>query len=275
VRVRWLGWAGIEVEQDKTRILVDPLLDPTAVYAAAGDRAGEAELPALGEPGDGPAATGVLLTHLHRDHADAEAVARWADPSAQVLGPRTVPASGPLDDAGIAAARAEFRTAELEIAQVDVWESFEIGPFTVTALPAADGTGESQVSWAIAAGGQRLLHCGDTMFHGWWWRLASTAGPFDAVFLPINGAIVNFPWRQPPSPYPAAMTPEDAAIAGRLLDAGVTVPIHFGGFDLEPYYRSAPDALERFLTAAEREHLAVCPFEVGQQAEINSLASGR
>jgi L-ascorbate metabolism protein UlaG (beta-lactamase superfamily) len=137
-------------------------------------------------------------------------------------------------------------------------------------LPAADGTGESQVSWAIAAGNQRILHCGDTMFHGWWWRLRSVAGPFDVAFLPINGAVVNFPWRQPPSPYPAAMTAEDAVIAGRLLGAAVTVPTHFGGFDLEPYYRSAPDALERFVSAADRQGLAVRPFEVGETAEVDA-----
>jgi L-ascorbate metabolism protein UlaG (beta-lactamase superfamily) len=272
MRVTWLGWAGIEVVHGDARILIDPLINPAAVYAAAADRAAGVELPALAEPGDDPAATLVLLTHLHRDHADAEAVSRWADPGAQILGPRSVPAAGPFDDAGIAAARAEFAAAGLQIIEVVEWERREIGPFTVIALPAADGTGESQVSWAITAGEQRILHCGDTMFHGWWWRLASTAGPFDAAFLPINGAVVNFPWRQPPSPYPAAMTAEDAVIAGRLLGAGVTVPTHFGGFDFEPYYRSARDALARFVSAADREGVPVRPFGHGETVEVSALA---
>jgi L-ascorbate metabolism protein UlaG (beta-lactamase superfamily) len=261
--------------QDDARILIDPLINPGAVFAAAGDQAAGIELPALIEPGEGPAAAGALLTHLHRDHADAEAVSRWCQPGAQILGPPSAPAAVSLDDAGIAAARDEFGAAGLQIAEADAWERFEIGPFTVTALPAADGTGESQVSWSIAAGQQRILHCGDTMFHGWWWRLASVAGPFDAAFLPINGAVVNFPWRQPPSPYPAAMTAEDAVVAGRLLRAGVTVPIHFGGFDLEPYYRSAPDALERFVSAADRQQLAIRPFEVGETIEVAALTAER
>jgi L-ascorbate metabolism protein UlaG (beta-lactamase superfamily) len=242
MRVRWLGWAGVEVGEGSSRILIDPLCNPGAVYAAAGERAAGAELPALAAASDGPPVAGVLLTHLHRDHADAEAVTRWAHPGAQIVSPRSAPAATPADDAGIDAARAEFGAAGLRITEVDAWERFEVGPFSVIALPAADGTGESQLSWAIRLGDERILHCGDTMFHGWWWRLASVAGPFDVAFLPINGAVVNFPWRQPPSPYPAAMTAEDAVIAGRLLGARVTVPTHFGGFDLEPFYRSAPDA---------------------------------
>lgn len=153
MRVTWLGWAGIELEQNGTCILIDPLINPAAVYAAAGESATGVTLPELTAPSAGPAATAVLLTHLHRDHADAEAVTRWADPDARIVGSRSVPAAGPVDDAGIAAARAEFAAAALQIGEAGEWQSFEIGPFTLTALPAADGTGESQVSWAVAAGG--------------------------------------------------------------------------------------------------------------------------
>jgi L-ascorbate metabolism protein UlaG (beta-lactamase superfamily) len=54
VQIRWLGWAGLEVAEDHTRLLIDPLLDAAAVYAAAGNRAADAELPALSEPGTEP-----------------------------------------------------------------------------------------------------------------------------------------------------------------------------------------------------------------------------
>ena len=56
---------------------------------------------------------------------------------------------------------------------------------------------------------------------------ADAAGPFDAVFLPVNGAVVDLPHRQPPSPLPADMDPEQAALAASILDAGVAVPIHY------------------------------------------------
>ena len=52
------------------------------------------------------------------------------------------------------------------------WETEEIGPFTITAVPAVDGFGDPQVSWVIAAAGRRILHAGDTLFHGSWWLIA-------------------------------------------------------------------------------------------------------
>jgi L-ascorbate metabolism protein UlaG (beta-lactamase superfamily) len=138
----------------------------------------------------------------------------------------------------------------------------------VITLPAADGTGDPQLSWAVEAGGRRVVHCGDTIFHGWWWRAARAAGPFDAAFLPINGAVVDFPWRQPPSPLPAVMTPEDAVIAAHALGARRAIPIHFGAFDLDPYYQSIPDAVERFLAAAGERDMDVTRWSVGDVVEL-------
>jgi L-ascorbate metabolism protein UlaG (beta-lactamase superfamily) len=117
----------------------------------------------------------------------------------------------------------------------------------------------------VEAGDQRVVHCGDTLFHGWWWRAALRAGPFDAALVPINGAVLDFPWRRPPSPLPGAMTPEEAAVAARALGAVRAIPMHYGAFELEPYYRPIPDALERF-TAAAGDHGH--PLAVGETLEL-------
>jgi len=106
-------------------------------------------------------------------------------------------------------------------------ESVTVGPVTCTALPADDGLGDPQVSWLVEAGGRRVLHPGDTVFHGAWWQMARRAGPFDVVFAPVNGAIIDFPHQQPASPLPATMEPEQAALAGKLLGAGTVVPMHY------------------------------------------------
>ena len=37
--VRWLGWAGFELTVAGTTILIDPLADPSAVFAALGEEA--------------------------------------------------------------------------------------------------------------------------------------------------------------------------------------------------------------------------------------------
>jgi L-ascorbate metabolism protein UlaG (beta-lactamase superfamily) len=262
MRCRWLGWAGFELEHDGTTLVIDPLGDPGALYAVLGDAAAGVTLPDVVEPS--PGAVAGLVSHLHRDHADAAALKRSLAKGAPVLLPG--PGGGPAsEEAGLLQAARELEQEELTLRHLVPWDSLEVGPFTVTALPAADGTGDPQLSWAVEAGGSRVVHCGDTLFHGWWWRTALRAGPFDAAFVPINGAVLDFPWRRPPSPLPGAMTPEEAAVAAQALSAKRAVPMHFGAFDLDPYYRSIPDALERFNAAAGE--LAE-PMAVGERLEL-------
>jgi L-ascorbate metabolism protein UlaG (beta-lactamase superfamily) len=268
MRCRWLGWAGIEVQDGAARIVIDPLRDAAALYAAVGDAARDVTLPALAGIGDDPPAIAGLVTHLHRDHADAGALDEALAPGAPVFVPPAEPSTTEAADAALLQAAEELGRIGHPLVETRPWQRLRIGPFTVTALPAADGTGDPQVSWAVEAGGRRILHAGDTLFHGWWWRAAMEAGPFDVAFLPVNGAVVRFPWRRPTSPLPAVMTPEDAAVAARALGAARAVPIHFGGYDLDPYYRPVPDALGRFRAAAEDRGVAVAALEPGETLDL-------
>jgi L-ascorbate metabolism protein UlaG (beta-lactamase superfamily) len=266
MRCRSLGWAGVEIEENGSTLVVDPLTNPGALYAAVRDAAAAVTLPRVVSPEAARSALAALVTHLHRDHADAGALVSALAPGATVLMPDGTGYVG--SNAGLAQASSELQAAALTLRPVSPWESIEVGPFTVTALPAADGTGEPQLSWAISAGDRRVIHCGDTLFHGWWWRAAKAAGPFDAAFLPINGAVVDFPWRQPASPLPAVMTPEQAVHAARALGAATAVPMHFGGYDFEPYYRSIPDALARFRAAARAAGVGVTVLDAGECLEL-------
>ena len=235
MKVRWLGWAGVEIEADGAAVVIDPLADPGATFAALGDRAREVELPAVVAPEAKGTALAGLVSHLHRDHTDAGALAAALADDATVHEPAW-PGGGDFENLALAQANAELEQAGLRRKATGVWESFEVGPFTLTALPAVDGLGDPQVSWLVEADGQRILHLGDTIFHGYWWRMAQRHGPFDVVFAPINGAVVNFPHLQPPSPLAAAMEPEQAAVAAESLGAGTLIPMHYGGFEIDPLY---------------------------------------
>lgn len=260
MRVRWLGWAGVELETEGATIVVDPLVDPAATFAALGEAARRVELPTVHAPTAGAVAG--LVTHLHRDHTDAGALTAALRPGATVHHPATVEPDG---NPALAQAEHELTSAALPRRAVTTWETVTAGPFTCTALPAVDGLGDPQVAWLVEADGYRVLHLGDTVFHGAWWQMARRAGPFDVVFAPINGAVVDFPHQQPASPLPAAMDPEQAALAGRLLDAATVVPMHYGGYAFDPYYRPVPDALERFERAARGHHYRVAALAPGEQ----------
>ncbi|MGR6917947.1 hypothetical protein ACU635_27210 [[Actinomadura] parvosata] len=108
-----------------------------------------------------------------------------------------------------------------------------------------------------------MLHLGDSMFHGYWWRAAHRFGPFDAVLTPINGPTVCFPHCRPPSPYAASLDATQAAVAVRLLGAAVAVPMHTG-FHLDGFCQTRPDELARFLDAASGESYEVAALQQGE-----------
>src|ERR1019366_8082818 len=127
-----------------------------------------------------------------------------------------------------------------------------------------------QVAWLVQADGVRVLHLGDTSFHGYWWRMAHRLGPFDVVLVPVNGAVVSFPHRQPASPLPVALDPEQAAIATMILDARQAIPIHAEGYEVDGVYQPVPDAAKRFADAAAQRHVPVRLLDPGETIEISA-----
>lgn len=259
MRIRWLGWAGAELEERGERLVIDPLQDAGAVFGWVQDH--EVQAPEVVAPQ--PGAVAGLLTHLHRDHADASALRAALSPGAPLYEPAPYGGS-PAEQLATAQADHELRAAGLGRHPVAAWTTTTVGQFTVTALPAVDGTGDPQVSWLIEAGGRRVLHLGDTMFHGWWWRVAERFGPPDLLMAPINGARVSFPHRRPQSPLPAVMDPEQAALAAQLLRAEQLMPIHYGSYEVPRIYEPVPDPLDRLSRATDRATI----LGLGESLEI-------
>jgi L-ascorbate metabolism protein UlaG (beta-lactamase superfamily) len=272
MRLTWLGWAGAELEAGGATVVIDPLDDPGAVFAPLGERSAGTRLPEVVPPTPGRAAAG-LVTHLHRDHADGPALAAALAPGAPLLEP---PAGGgdDFEELSLAQADHELGAAGLARKRVAAWESVAAGPFTLTALPASDGIGDPQVAWLVEAEGVRVLHLGDTMFHGYWWRMAHRHGPFDAVLVPVNGAVLGFPHRQPASPLPAALDPAQAAAAAEILGARLAIPIHAEGYEIGGVYEPVLDAAARFAAAAAERGVPVRVLEVGEAIEVAAAEAG-
>ncbi len=271
MKVRWLGWAGVEIEAEGAAVVIDPLADPGATFAALGDGAARVELPPVVPADAQSTAVAGLVSHLHRDHTDAAALANALADDGAVHEPAW-PGGSDFENLALAQANAELEQAGLRRQPVATWQSFEAGPFILTALPAVDGLGDPQVSWLVEADGLRVLHLGDTIFHGYWWRMAQRRGPFDVVLAPVNGAVVNFPHLQPPSPFAAALEPEQAAVAAEALGAGTLIPIHYGGFEIDPFYLPVADPMERLRAATEERSYDVRVLEPGESFEPAAVA---
>lgn len=238
LRIQRLAWAGIRLQLPQATLLIDPLVDPDAWGTALKDP--------LIPVGDTVGDTYVLITHAHPDHFDARAAADALRNGGTLVHPAGV---NPLPTPPGARARPSAP-----------WEPQLLGDFTATPVPASDGYGDVQVSWVVSAGGRRIFHGGDTLWHGHWWRIGRQFGPFDAAFLPVNGA--RFGWRKPVSDLPGVLTPKQAVAAANILGARRLVPIHYGISGMAEYVE-VDDPIGQLREAAR-----------GASMQIQSVAPG-
>lgn len=262
--LRRLSWAGLEVSLGDAVLLIDPMVELDAILKLI--LAGE-DQPLVAPTGQGDAC-GVLVSHLHRDHADPGAIRRALAPDGRLLGPPPGP-DDPFARTAIAGVEQELGAAGLTLEPTSPWTTVTVGPFDVTAVPASDGTGDPQVSWVVAADGRRILHGGDTLWHGAWWKIAARHGPIDVAFLPINGAVISFPWTQPAADAPAALTPEQAVEATRALGADALVPIHYGLLHHPELYREREDPVAAVVAAGARRDVEVTVLDPGRGLQLD------
>src|SRR6185295_6846991 len=168
MELRRLAWAGLEVKAGGQAAVID-FVEDFAHLHGSGSAPPPEEIPPPPASGSVDAA---LLTHMHSDHADIAALELALGEDAPVL--RPLPASGSGEEtAFVEGTETALAESGLRTTIVEPWETIEVGPFEISALPAVDGFGDPQVSWVVAAEGRRILHAGDTLFHGWWWLAAS------------------------------------------------------------------------------------------------------
>ncbi|MEV6556702.1 MBL fold metallo-hydrolase [Nocardia sp. NPDC051756] len=264
MKIRRLGWAGVELEFDGATLVIDAVQDSELLRSSLPEDA-------LTAPRQSNAAA-ALVTHLHTDHADPSALRRVLAPDGIVLRPAPMVGTD-ADLLWTADAEKGFATSGLSTQVMSEWDAIIVGPFEITAVPAVDGLGDPQLNWVVSAGGHRIFHGGDTTFHGLWWLIARRCGPIDVAFLPINGAAVRLPHLRPASPLPAVLTPEQAATAGHILGARTVVPIHFG-LDRPPYYVEVDDSLTKFQAAAGELGVDVTVLAPGESRELAALVGG-
>lgn len=170
----------------------------------------------------------VLLSHNHYDHLDAPTVRQIATafPNAAWL--------CPLRLGGFLRARGVRHVVER-----DWWQTVETPVFSATCTPAChfsargfrDRGDTLWCGWTIAADDTRVYFAGDTALHPEFGAIASAAGPFDLVMLPIGAYEPRWFMQS------VHMNPEDALQAYQALTAGCDarppcLALHWGTFRL-------------------------------------------
>lgn len=230
VQIQRLNWAGIRFTAGNTELLVDAVL--TDIWD------GDSPHPFI-QPQLSGSRRYALITHIHTDHFDSVGLKAALGERGRVICHEDLAAYVASQGHRIIAAK--------------TYQPIERGPFSILPLPAIDGLGGQQVSWLINAGGKRYLHCGDTIWHGHWRTWGRVYGPFEAVFLPVNGAIQA---DEPASEIPLSLTPHQAVDAAILLGAKRLVPIHYG-YHVEGAYEEHANVIPELKQHASRRGVVV------------------
>jgi L-ascorbate metabolism protein UlaG (beta-lactamase superfamily) len=238
MEVKKLSWATVFIESKDTFILIDPLGAPINGQ----DRALAAK---LGEPLEPLVSlrtinrpNAILITHFHPDHFDYQSVLDCFGEDVPIYIPK---------ESTDYARQLGFK----DVVGVRLNEDFKINHVTISASFSVDGYGSPQVSWIISDGDYTVIHCGDTQWHGYWWRMEQQYGPIHAACLPVNGPILNVYGLKTQSSLPACLTPEEAVEAANILNVEFLVPIHYGTFHNPPYYCETAGVKERLLHRGE------------------------
>ena len=237
-----LTWAGIKMTAGDTTVFIDAI--GTNIWDG---NAPDGMVPVASETSRNYA----LITHAHNDHLDVETLKRVLGERGYVIVHESI--------ATYIASRG------LQVIPAAFYEPVRRGGFIFTAVPAEDGFGAEQVSWIVSRDGRKYLHAGDTIWHGKWEDIGAQYGPFDAAFLPINGARLQ---REPVVETPGTMTPVQAVDATLLLRAKRLVPIHYGNDD-PPYYTEVADPLQTLMETVARRDVPVVHLLPGEYMQAD------
>jgi L-ascorbate metabolism protein UlaG (beta-lactamase superfamily) len=224
LRITWFGHSSSLVEIDGARILIDPVWDERA---APTQWAGPKRFfpPPLALE-DLPPIDVVLISHDHYDHLGAGTIKRLSQMES-MRQTRWVTARG------VGGILASFGLDRKRCTELDWTQKVEVGPLTMTALPARHFSGRSLfnrfktlwASFAMIGPKHRVYYGADS---GEWYGfkdIGEMFGPFDLTMLEIGAS--------DPLWIDIHMGPEGAVRSFRALGGnGLLMPIHWGLFDL-------------------------------------------
>jgi L-ascorbate metabolism protein UlaG (beta-lactamase superfamily) len=231
MKLKKLSWASILIETENISVLVDPLGGPIqGQEKPLVAKIGEPLEPLISLETINPPNI-ILVTHVHPDHFDHQSVLQHFGEDVKIYVPR---------ESCNYVRKLGFRNVEGAVPN----EEFRYKNLKFIASYSVDGFGSPQVSWIIKDEQCTVIHCGDTQWHGYWWKMENQHGPFDAACLPVNGPILQVSGLKEQSLLPACLTPEEAVEAAKILGAKL-IPIHYATFHNPPYYCESENVEER------------------------------
>lgn len=259
--VWWLGHAAIMLRLEGRYGLIDPVLSqrasPLRFYGP------QRKTPAPLSIKDLPALDWVLISHNHYDHLDRptiNAILRRF-PKVQFIVPLGL--------------ELWFRRAGARhVVQLDWWQQTQRHGITFHAVPARhwsmrtlyDRNRSLWCGWTIATENLNFWFSGDSGYSENLLDITQRLGPFNLAALPI-GAYAPRWFMQGQH-----MDPQQSVSLHQAIGAPVTIPIHWGVFELaDEALDEPPLELARALEAVNQDKRRFRPWKIGERASLNNI----
>jgi L-ascorbate metabolism protein UlaG (beta-lactamase superfamily) len=215
------------IDFPETKILLDPWYNPTPPFGPSEPMGLSLE--------NLPPMRGILITHKHDDHFDADTLRDYPNKSLRVIVP---PGLG-----------AQLRAMGYQdVVELEQWDRSQIGSVIVTAVPARQSVLEN--GYVLQGNSVTLYVAGDTRFDGQMFREIGGLFPtIDAALFPVGGIRIFGEQLD--------MSPEEAADAFAILKPQHVIPYHYGLTGPMPLFLGTSDAEKKFQDAvAKRDETA-------------------
>ncbi|MGH7899680.1 MAG: MBL fold metallo-hydrolase [Candidatus Binatia bacterium] len=213
----------------ETRIVLDPWYSPSPPL-------GQSETIGISVE-NLPPLRGFLITHQHEDHFDPGMLAEYPDKSVRIVARR-----------GLGERLREIGYGD--VVELEDWEQSQIGGAIVTAVPASHRVPEN--GYVLQANSLTVYVAGDTMFdRSRFQDIVARFPAIDLALLPVGGTRVL--GRR------LDMTPEQAALACKILKPAHVIPYHYGLTGPVLFVTTASQPAQSFAQAIEKSELTPRP----------------
>ncbi len=250
LRAFWIGHAGVFIEIDSVRLLIDPVFSD---YASPFDFGPKRFHPPPIALQDLPKIDMVLISHDHYDHLDMKTIMYLAKRGTQFFVPL-----------GIGAHLERWEVPKSQIRELAWWEDQMLNGLKIICTPTRHYSGRGLTdykqtlwsSWSVIGPKHRFYYSGDTGYSKHFREIGERFGPFDMSFIKVGAYGPGDSWLD------IHMDPEQAVQAHKDVSAKRMFPVHWGTFNLA--YHDWDEPIKRTLQAARVAEIDLVTPRIGE-----------